>query len=150
MLDDPFDYEPELPPSRAQSNVATLDGEEAIKRIKDALEAKRKMMIVMALDKADIRIDGEFLRVSLSPDNAKDKMQLDGRDRRQAIEETCREVLGRRLTLSVSVGAEAQVGSDPKRKEATKAKEKVETNNPKVKALADKFRAESIEIIKPD
>jgi DNA polymerase-3 subunit gamma/tau len=149
MLDDPFDYEPELPASRAQSNVAALDGEDAVRRIKDALEAKRKMMIVMALDKADIKIDGEFLRVSLSPDNAKDKMQLEGRDRRQTIEETCREVLGRRLTLSVSVGAQAQVDSDPKRKEATKAKEKVETN-PKVKALADKFRAESIEIIKPE
>ncbi|HEX8092064.1 MAG TPA: DNA polymerase III subunit gamma/tau [Blastocatellia bacterium] len=149
MLDDPFDYEPELPATRAHSNAATPDGAETVKRIKDALEAKRKMMIVMALDKADVKIDGEFLRVLLSPDNVRDKIQLEGREKRQTIEETCREVLGRRLTLSVSVGAQAQSGGDPKHKEATKAKEKVDTN-PKVKALADKFRAESIEIIKPE
>jgi DNA polymerase-3 subunit gamma/tau len=149
MLDDPFDYEPELPPNRAQASSPSLNGEEAIRRIKDALEAKRKMMIVMALDKADIKIDGEFLRVSLSPDNARDKIQLDGREKRQIIEEACREVLGRKLTLSVSVGAQAQAAGDPKRKEATKAKENVDTD-PKVKALADIFRAESIEIIKPE
>ncbi|MFP5261837.1 MAG: DNA polymerase III subunit gamma/tau [Blastocatellia bacterium] len=148
-LDDPFDYEPELPAGRAHPNVAA-DGAETVRRIKDALESKRKMMIVMALDKADVKIDGDFLRVSLSPDNVRDKIQLEGRDKRQTIEETCREVLGRRLTLSVSVGAQAQSGGDPKHKEAAKAKEKADTNNPKVKALADKFRAESIEIIKPE
>ena len=149
MLDDPFDYEPELPKGKAQSNAASMDEHEAVKRIKDALEAKRKMMIVLALEKADIKIDGEFLRVSISPENARDKIQLEGRDKRQAIEETCREVIGRRLTLSVSVGAQAQSDSGPKGKEAPKAKQTVETN-PKVKALAEKFRAESIEIIKPE
>lgn len=149
MLDDPFDYEPEPPPGRPQSNAASIDGEDAIRRIKDALESKRKMMIVMALDKADVKIDGDFLRVSLSPDNARDKIQLDGRDKRQTIEETCREVLGRRLTLSISVGAQAQAGNDTKRKEATKVREKVESD-PKLKALADRFDAKSIEIIKPD
>ncbi|HVG20740.1 MAG TPA: DNA polymerase III subunit gamma/tau [Blastocatellia bacterium] len=147
MLDDPFNYEPELPPVRANSTPASTDGEAAVKRIKDALEAKRKMMIVMALDKADVKIDGEFLRVSLSPDNVRDKIQLEGREKRQAIEEACREVLGRRLTLSVSVGGQAQADGGTKGKEGAKAKEKVVTN-PKLKTLTDIFPPESIEIIK--
>ena len=149
MLEDPFDYEPELPPVGAATSSASLDGEGAVRRIKEALEAKRKMMIVTTLDRAEIKIDGEFLRVSLSPDNARDKSQLEGREKRQLIEETCREVLGRRLTLSVSVGAQAQADGDQKRKEATKTRESAESH-PGVKALTDLFGAESIKIIKPE
>jgi DNA polymerase-3 subunit gamma/tau len=150
LLDAPQDYDLEQPVSSPQPTFASsLDGAEAVKKIIAALEAKNKMLIAMALEKAEVQIDGEFLRVSISPSNARDKIQMDGRDKRQAIEETAREVAGRKLTLSVSIGAQPQTDGDPKRKEATKTKEKAETN-PKVKALADKFRAESIEIIKPE
>jgi DNA polymerase III subunit gamma/tau len=150
LLDAPYDYDLEPPAGNAESSsVPGLDGAAAVEKIIAALEAKNKMLIAMALEHADVRIDGEFLRVLISPPNARDKTQMDGRDKRQAIEEVAKEVLGRRVTLSVSVGAEAQPDSDPKRKEATKVKEKVDTN-PRVKALADKFRAESIEIIKPE
>jgi DNA polymerase III subunit gamma/tau len=149
LPDDPFDYEPESIPHGSAAKAASLDSEEAVRRIKDALEAKRKMMLVTVLDKADVKVDGEFLRVSLSPDNARDKIHFEGRDKRQALEEVCREVLGRKITVSVSVGAQPEAFDKSKRAEEGKVKEKAETN-PKVKALADKFRAESIEIIKPE
>jgi DNA polymerase III subunit gamma/tau len=150
LLDAPNDYDLDPPASDAQSNALPgLDGAEAVQKIIAALEARNKMLIAMALEKAKVEIDGEFLRVLISPANARDKTQMDGRDKRQAIEEAAKEVLGRRLTLSVSVGAESRPDGEPKGKEATKVKEKVDTN-PRVKALADKFRAESIEIIKPE
>jgi hypothetical protein len=150
MMDAPEDYEFELPASGPQPNVVSgLDGAEAVKKIIAALEAKNKMLIAMALEKAEVEIDGDFLRVSISPSNARDKIQMEGRDKRQAIEESARDVLGRKLTLSVSVGAQTRTEGDPKHTEATKVKEEVKTN-PRVKALADKFGAKSIEIIKPE
>ena len=124
------------------------DGDAAVKNIIAAIEAKRNIMIGLALEKAKVRIDGDFLRVVLSPDNARDKTLFDKRDKRQAVEEAAREVLGRRLTLSVSVGGQPQVEDSPKRKEAAPSKAQ-EADNSKVQALADRFQGK-VEIIKPE
>lgn len=137
--DDPYPYEPEVPAKSTRPVVtAAEDGEAAVKNIIAALEAKRKIMISIALERAAVKIDGEFLRVTLSPDNAKDKMQLDGRDKRLAIEEAANEVLGRKLTLSVSVGGQPQIESTPKRKETAPDKPKDEID-PRVNSILEKF-----------
>ena len=149
LPDDPYPYEPELP-SRSARPVAMTgeEGDAAVKNIIAAIEAKRNIMIGLALEKAKIRIDGEYLRVVLSPDNARDKTLFDKRDKRQAVEEAAREVLGRRLTLSVSVGGQPEIESSPRRKEAAPSKAQ-DADNSKVQALAEKFQGK-VEIIKPE
>ncbi|MCI0485948.1 MAG: DNA polymerase III subunit gamma/tau [Blastocatellia bacterium] len=146
MFDGPEDMEPlDDFPSDA---VATGAG--AVERIKAAIEGKRKMMLFSALDKAErIEIDGEFLRISYAAGDALFKNQVESRDNRKLIEEVCREVTGRRLTLSATVGGQAGTESAPRRKERIDIKERVE-NNPAVRALADKFQGQVIEVLKPE
>ncbi|HXF38931.1 MAG TPA: TIR domain-containing protein [Blastocatellia bacterium] len=84
---------------QVQSNRPSSD----VNRIKAALEAKRKMMIVIALDKGTMWIDGVYLRVDYAPQHSKYKTDIEARDKRNAIEDACEEVLGRRLTLRASI-----------------------------------------------
>jgi DNA polymerase-3 subunit gamma/tau len=143
--DEFYDDEAELP----AGNGRGIDAAQAVSQIIAALEAKRKIMLALALEKATVKIDGDFLIVTFAPENARDKMQLDGKDKRQLIEEISREVTGRRLTLSVSVGGMPEIPSTPTRPPPARKKEAAEID-PKVQALAEKFRAEKVEIIKPE
>jgi hypothetical protein len=111
------------------------------------LEAKRKMMIVTALDRGTISIDGDYLRVTYAPEDAKCKTDIEARDKRIAIEDACEEALGRRLTLKVSIAGEAEPEGPPRRKEKQQSQT---SDNPKLRALADKFHGEIIEVIKSD
>jgi hypothetical protein len=140
-----YDDEPVL----QGGNGHGLDDAQAISRIIAALEARRKIMLALALEKATIKIDGDFLVITFAPENARDKTQLDGKDKRQLIEEISREVTGRRLTLSVSVGGVQEIPSAPTRPSPARKKEPAEID-PKVQALAEKFHAEKVEIIKPE
>ncbi|HXU38142.1 MAG TPA: DNA polymerase III subunit gamma/tau [Blastocatellia bacterium] len=117
-----------------------------IDKIKRALEAKRKMMIVTALDKGSITIDADYFRVTYEPGNSQCKGEIEARDKRIAIEDACEEVLGHRLTLWASVAGEPEV-AQPRRKE--KAREAA-VSDPKLRALVDKFHGEVIEVIKPE
>ena len=154
--EDFYDEEPALP----ASNGRDIDDAQAVSQIIAALEARRKMMIVLALEKATVKIDGDFLVVAIAPENARDKTQLDGRDRRQLIEEVSREVTGRRLTLSVSVGGVPEVPTATPRptarptataKPVARQKESKESAevDPRVQAMTEKF-AGTVEIIKPE
>ncbi|HKP87549.1 MAG TPA: DNA polymerase III subunit gamma/tau [Blastocatellia bacterium] len=149
LPDDPFGYEPESPPKSAPpvAVLDSLDSEAAVKSIIAALWSKNKMLIATALEKAEVKVDGDFLRVVLSPDNARDKMQFDGRDKRQVVEEAAREALGRRLTLSVSIGGQPQLESSPVQKKGAAGKTQTEID-PKLRVLADTFHvpADKIEI----
>jgi DNA polymerase-3 subunit gamma/tau len=116
-------------------------------RIKGALEAKRKNIIVAHLDKGAISIDGDYLRVSYAPEDAKCKTDIETRDKRIAIEDACEEAFGRRLTLRASIAGEPEPAGPPRRKENPKGPA---DDNPKLQALADKFHGEIIEVIKPD
>jgi DNA polymerase-3 subunit gamma/tau len=146
LPDDPYPYEPELPQRSARPTTMTgEEGDVAIKKIIAVLEAKRKIMSALALEKAQVKIDGDYLRVTLSTDNAKDKMQLDGRDKRQAVEEAAREVLGRRLTLSVSVGGQPQVESSSRPREAAPGKTKKDEVDPRINSILDKFQGKIID-----
>jgi DNA polymerase III subunit gamma/tau len=78
-------------------------------RIKQALEARRKMILVSALDHAEsIQADGDYLRVTYSKANSLFKGKLEARDSRATVEEVCREIVGRKIVLLVSI-----VGADP-------------------------------------
>jgi DNA polymerase-3 subunit gamma/tau len=124
----------------------TRSSDDSVSKIKAALEVKRKMMIVTALDKGSVTVDGDYFRVSYGPENSKCKAEVEARDKRNAIEDACEEVLGRRLTLWASVAGESEA-PQPRQKE--KAKETAVTD-PKLRALVDKFHGEVIEVIKPE
>ena len=136
---------PKAPATAPQPRAST--GTDA-DRIKGALEAKRKMMIVTALDKGTISIDGDYLRVTYAPEDAKCKTDIEARDRRIAIEDACEEAFGRRLTLKASIAGEAEPEAPHRLKE--KKPQSQTSDNPKLRALADKFHGEIIEVIKSD
>jgi len=105
------------------------------------------MMIVTALDKGTISIDGDYLRVMYAPEDAKCKTDIEARDKRIAIEDACEEAFGRRLMLKASIAGEAEPEAPPRRKEKPQGQT---SDNPKLRALADKFHGEIIEVIKSD
>ena len=118
-------------------------------RVKQAIERKNKRLILSALDHAEsITLEGELLCVAFSDQNAAFKTTIDSRETRRAIEEICREALGHNVKLSVTVG---QSDSEPteEKKETARARQKAETD-PKLRALAEKFRGEIVEVIKPE
>ena len=106
MMDEPPDEEPFgfAPKAAASSMAGGLDTSHIAEKIKGALEARRKMIIVSTLDQAEsIRVEGNRLEVTYSPANAIFKGKLEVRETRAIIEEVCREVAGATLQLSVSV-----------------------------------------------
>ena len=134
--------EPAKAPTTTPQPRASTGGSDA-DRIKGALEAKRKNIIVAILDKGTISIDGDYLRVTYAPEDAKCKTDIEARDKRIAIEDACEEALGRRLTLKASIAGEAEPEGPPRRKEKPQSQT---SDNPKLRALADKFHGEIIEI----
>jgi len=96
--------------SRVRTNVlADLLSREAadprIYKIKAALEANRKVMVAVLLDKGTITIDGDYLCVEYAPEDSAYKAGIEARDKRIAIEDACEQALGRRLTLRASTRA---------------------------------------------
>lgn len=141
---DPF----EEPPVR----TAVREGASPVDRIKAALEDKRKMMIVSALDKGTISIDSDFLNIEYSEENVSCKTHLEARDNRKAIEDTCEQVLGQRLTLKCSIsgqGVETVATGENGQQRKPKAKSTAH-DDPRLKALIDKFHGEIVDVIKPD
>jgi len=151
------------PAPRSESDIAEKSPAD---KVKAALEAKRKMMIVTALDKGTISLDGDYLRVEYDSEHGACKTEIEARDKRNAIEDACEQVFGRRLTLKASIagqtsgaendrdrggvrniGAASSSERRPQRKE--KSKGAVE-DDPKLRALVDKFHGEVIEVIKPE
>jgi DNA polymerase-3 subunit gamma/tau len=127
-------------------------------KIKGVLEAKRKMMIVTALDKGTISIDGDFIRVEYPEEHSQCKAEIEARDKRNAIEDASEQILGRRLTLIASIAGQTvttpgtvesarSVERGPLRKVKAKAPSE---DDPKLQALLDKFHGEVIEVIKPE
>ncbi|MEK6303265.1 MAG: DNA polymerase III subunit gamma/tau [Acidobacteriota bacterium] len=142
---DPVSEAPNVQPAPAMSAQPSTP----IERVKQAIERKGKRFIA-ALDGADsITVEGERLCVAYSDQNGVFKSSLENRENRRAIEEICREALGHKVTLSVSVGALAAAEPTEEKKESTRARQKAE-NDPKLRALTDKFRGEIIEVIKPE
>jgi hypothetical protein len=144
LLDEPYDEGPVLPPPAVKEQ--TTGEEEAVQKIKAALEARKKMILVMTLDKAEsIRVDGEFLRIVFAPSESSYKSQVESS--RKVITEACFEVVGRPLSVSVSIGGPGGAESPPEQKEAST---KAETStHPNVKAVVDKFQG-ILEVIKPE
>jgi DNA polymerase III subunit gamma/tau len=155
-MDERYEVVTEPAPKPASPNATSSTDRSPVDKIKAALEAKRKMMIVTALDKGTVSLDGDYLRVIYAPENSACKTEIEARDKRNAIEDASEQVLGRRLTLRASIVGQADgpnistaSGSEraPQRKEKSKG---AAEHDPKLQALLDKFHGEVIEVIKPE
>ena len=135
-----------------ESKAAARADRTPIDRIKDELESKGRMRVAAALDKGTISIDGDHLCVAYSPENAASKSEIEDRNRRMLIEDACEQVVGRRLTLKVSITGEAVSGDEPAGQLGSqrRAKAKAAEEDPKLQALLDTFHGEVIEVIKPE
>jgi hypothetical protein len=155
-MDERYEVAPEPAPKPASPYTTSSRDRSPVDMIKAALEAKRKMMIVTALDNGTVSIDGDYLRVIYAPDNSACKTEIEARDKRNAIEDASEQVLGRRLTLRASIVGQADDPNTstassseraPQRKEKPKG---AAEHDPKLQALLDKFHGEVIEVIKPE
>jgi DNA polymerase-3 subunit gamma/tau len=145
-----FDSDPVSEARTVQPASAPAHPSTTAERVKQAIERRNKKLIVSLLDHADsITIEGELLCVAYSDQNAAFKTRIETRENRRAIEDICREALGQNVTLSVSVGGQPEVDAAEDKKANTRARQNAE-NDPKLRALKDKFRGEIVEVIKPE
>jgi len=150
----------EVAPEPTSPEPSPVAGRGPVDKIKDALEAKGKTRVVAALDKGTISIEGDDLCVAFAPESSACKSEIEDRNRRISIEDASEQVLGRRLTLRVSITGEAvstdsgggRAGAHSVERAASKrAKTKGAADaEPKLQALLDKFHGEVIEVIKPE
>jgi DNA polymerase-3 subunit gamma/tau len=148
--DDPYIAEPDLPPAgfsagRSEQNIAG--------KLKESLQTSKKMMLLSFINQAEsIKIEGEYLRITYTGENGRNKSLVESSANRRTIEDACKELTGRKLTLSISVGeggVENESETTFTTATAKEAKQRAE-NHPALRALADKFKGEIIEIVKSE
>ena len=64
--------------------------------------------------------------------------------------DAARDIVGRRLQLSVSVGAESSSEPEQPAQKPKANPKRLAEENPKLRALTDKFHGEIIEVVKPE
>ncbi len=131
----PEDTEPEFEPSVASVKIGSND---AVALIKEGLERRNKMMLLMALESAEeVRIDAEALVVRFHKRDLQMQKTLSSNER--VIAEVSREVLGRELRLKTIVGSEVSAvpAAEP---------EQDPTQEPTVALLLRKFKGEIVQV----
>lgn len=145
-----FDSASDLPLMKARPAPAANSTQSHADRIKGAIEAKGKRLFLSILDHAEsIQIEGDSLRIRFPAGAVKFKKDVESKDNRKLLDEVCREVAGRALSLVVTVGAEAPSRTETMPKQQTAAVKPAVEEHSTVRAIADKFHGK-IEIIKPD
>ncbi|MEW6212589.1 MAG: hypothetical protein AB1631_29965, partial [Acidobacteriota bacterium] len=139
---DSFDADMPLMKARPMPAVSQTDAD----RIKGAIEARGKRLFLSILDHAEsIEIEGDSLRICFPDGAVKFKRDVESKDNRKLLDEVCREVAGRQLSLVVTVGAD-RAEATPKQAAAVKPAPEAHST---VRAIADKFHGK-VEIIKPE
>ena len=145
-LDVPYEVEREMPPASISPPPSTGDVAE---RIKAALQAKGKMLILSALDHAEsISEEENTVCIRFAPSGIVFKNQIDSN--RTILEEVGREVLGRRVTLTVIAGGEQPRSRQSQANAATSDSRDAVENHPTVRAIIDTFHGELLDVIKPE
>jgi DNA polymerase-3 subunit gamma/tau len=146
--DDPYDAEPDLPPA----GFTAGGGEQNIaSRLKESLQTGKKMMLLSFINQAEsIRVEGEYLRITYAGENGRNKSLVESSANRRTIEDACKELVGRKLTLSIIVSEGANDSDRETNFTAAKEAKQRAENHPALRALADKFKGEIIEIVKSE
>jgi DNA polymerase III subunit gamma/tau len=148
VWDDPYDAEPAVPPA---ASPAVRGAQNLAGRLKESLQANKKMMLLSFINQAEsLEVEGEYLRITYTGENARNKSLVESSANRRTLEDACKELTGRKITLSVVVGGEVKPdGDEANLVETMKAKQRAE-NHPALRALAEKFKGEIIEIVKSE
>jgi hypothetical protein len=148
FISESFDKTADLPLMKAQARSSSVESARSdADRIKSALEARGKRLLLSKLDNASsIEVVGDTLRIAFPEGGVVFKRAIESKESSKALEEICREVLGRALRVSVSVGAENPIEQAPAQSAAPQQKAE---EHPVVRAVAEKFHGQ-VEIIKPE
>jgi len=152
-----------LPQSDGKTDAAAgTDTATAIDKVKRVLESRKKMILLMELEKGNISIQGQYLLVNFTPADRHYKAQIEAPEARRIIEEACYEALGTRLTLSASLGG--STSSEHQSSSAGPAQQPAQTaaapppaqpgdpspeNHPAVRAVVERFNGEIIDVQVP-
>jgi DNA polymerase-3 subunit gamma/tau len=125
----------------------------AIEKVKKVLEGRKRMMLLIALERAQqVSIEGSYLILIYAPSNSHEKTEVE--NARQLIEESCYEALGTRLTLSASIagspGPPRQTPSSVPSRPSTDAADETPENDPAVRAVLKRFDGEIISVEMPE
>jgi DNA polymerase III subunit gamma/tau len=133
---------PAAPPAPA---AAGLDGPEAVEAVRAKLEAANKILLLTALEAAaEVSLEGPHLSVRFDEASAKHRGTVERS--RSTIETAAREVTGRTVHLSLSVGgppgagAAAPAAKSPKLAPTAPAAHAEAAPDPIVRAVLDTFQ----------
>jgi DNA polymerase-3 subunit gamma/tau len=143
--DEPDEVVESYEPAAPKKGPIAESGTPGVREILRKLESRRKMMLLTELEKADVRIEGSVLRVSLPPQFKDYKASIESRESRKVIEEACQEAVGHSLTLSVTVGKTAGTGDSSE----TVLTDRPE-DRPAVRDLIEKFHGEVVDVTRAD
>ncbi len=141
---------------RAHAPAAASVSDSFVEKVKDALEKRRRMFLVTALDGARrAGLEGDELYVEFTPEAKHLRDTLAKPDSVKLLREVCHELLGRDTGVRISVkeeGAEDEEDA-PVSRQTTERREKerlhqVAEQNPLVQQFLETFRGEIIEVKK--
>jgi DNA polymerase III subunit gamma/tau len=127
----------------------------AIDKVKSVLESQRKMLLVTALDSAQVTVleEGEFY-VEFAPDARHFRDTLSRLENIKIVQDACRQVAGREIGVRISIKDPAAEGEplsreDEARLEKQRLREMAE-NSPIVQQMLKTFRGEIVEVRRVD
>jgi DNA polymerase-3 subunit gamma/tau len=127
----------------------------AIDKVKSVLESQRKMLLVTALDSAQVTVleEGEFY-VEFAPDARHFRDTLSRLENIKIVQDACRQVAGREIGVRISIKDPAAEGEplsreDEARPEKQRLREMAE-NSPIVQQMLKTFRGEIVEVRRVD
>ena len=134
--------------ARAKARLSPHESAQLLSGCRELALDKMSRALGSMLDRVE---DELFGLAEKATDRESQNVLLDARaqarDKRSAIEDACEQVLGKRLTLRASIAGQSEGESKALRKEKVKA---AAEDDPKLRALIDKFHGEVIEVIKPE
>jgi DNA polymerase-3 subunit gamma/tau len=127
-----------------------------IDKVKRKLESRNKILLSVALDHAkQVSVDENYFKVSYDPSDTGRHYKAQIEDARRILEEVCYEALGKRLTLSASVGGSPSPprptpDSIAPTKPKAQAGDTAPEDHPAVRAIIERFNGEIIDVDVPD
>ncbi|MDQ5844249.1 MAG: DNA polymerase III subunit gamma/tau [Acidobacteriota bacterium] len=137
---------------RAEGIAPTIVGDSDIERIKSALEARRKMFLVTALEGARHAVlENNELYVEFAPEARHLRDTVAKSDNIKILREICRQVTGQELGVRIMIKDQAATDDAPPTKEDDERREQqrlreTAEKNPVVQQMLRTFRGEIVDV----
>jgi DNA polymerase-3 subunit gamma/tau len=153
-----FAREPSVTNAAAYSETGFAADNSEVGQIKAALEKRRKMFLVTALEGArHASLEGNELRLEFAPDTRHLRDTLAKSENVKILREVCQEITGRDLGVRfvIADGAAREAGGAPVSKEETERREKQSLReraekDPVVQQMLRTFRGEIVDVKRAD